>query len=407
MGPSRLEISPSISGRQMPLGWFPPTVSNGESMINEKGHEPMNTIFDSACDYLEKDTPFVMATIVRHAGSTPRASGSKMIISPDGDGIGTIGGGLLEARTMSRAVELIGCRASALIPFDLNVQVVSTMDMICGGAAEVLLDYVAVTQENRAVFGAWSKMLVAGGKGCLLTRVMTSAEDGKIVRVDHALANARGEIEVGSFTLVARQLKQVAEAAASPDMQTVSTDGGFVVVEPATRICTAYIFGAGHVSRPTAQMASLVGFRVNVADDREVYANAQRFPEADKVRVLDGFAHCMPQGDLGPDDFVIIITRGHLHDKTVLAQALRAGAGYIGMIGSRKKRNAIFRILLDEGFSQSDIDRVHSPIGLNIGAETPEEIAVSIVGEMIAVRAGYELGGTEKNAALREVRVVE
>ncbi len=351
----------------------------------------MNTIFDTAYAYLEADTPFVLATIVTHAGSTPRESGSKMIITSKGNGIGTIGGGLLEARAMSRAVELMGCRASALISFDLTARTVSTMDMICGGKAEVLLDYIAVTPENRAVFGAWSKMLAAGGKGCLLTRVLAPVEDGETLRVDHALANARGEIEVGSFAPSAGLLDQLAASATSPEMRSISIDGGFVVLEPALRVCTAYIFGAGHVSRPTAQMAALVGFQVNVADDRDEYANARRFPEAHEIRVLKDFVHCMPDKDLGPDDFVVILTRGHLHDKTVLAQALRTEAGYVGMIGSRKKRDAIYRMLQDESFTQADIDRVHAPIGLNIGAETPEEIALSIVSEMVAVRAGHKL----------------
>ena len=85
------------------------------------------------------------------------------------------------------------------------------------------------------------------------------------------------------------------------------------------------------------------------------------------------------------EDFIVILTRGHLHDKTVLAQALKTGAGYIGMIGSQRKRDAIYRALLKGGFSKRDIDRVHSPIGLSIGAETPEEIAVSIVAEMIQI----------------------
>ena len=351
----------------------------------------MNNIFETAGRLLEAGTPFVVATIVSHTGSTPRTSGSKMIVTADGSGIGTIGGGLLEARAMSRAVELIGSGGSALVPVDLNVQTVSTMDMICGGAAEVLLDGVAATPANRAVFAAWSAMLNVGGKGCLLTRVRTGTDGDDGVEVDHALANARGEIEVGAFTLTPEQLDQVAAAAASPDIGTFPTTDGFVVVEPAIRVCTAHFFGAGHVSRPTAHMAALVGFRVDVADDREAYANTERFPDAHRIRVLERFENCMPEHDFGPDDFVVIVTRGHLHDKIVLAQVLKTDAGYIGMIGSRKKRAAIYGMLLDEGFTQSDLDRVHSPIGLNIGAETPEEIAVSIIGEMIAVRAGHAI----------------
>ena len=348
----------------------------------------MISLFETACRLLNAEAPFVLATIISHTGSTPRTSGSKMIVTADGSGIGTIGGGLLEARAMSWATELIPSGTSAIMPVDLSRQAVATIDMICGGAAEVLLDCVIPTPMNRQVFSAWSAMLAAGGSGCLLTRVMTNGGTADL-RVDHGMANARGEIDTGSFTLTAGQVDGVAAAAAAPEISTIVIDGGFIVVEPAIRVCTAHFYGAGHVSRPTAHMAALVGFRVRVADDREAFANAERFPEADEIRVLENFTRCMPDGDLGADDFVIIVTRGHLHDKTVLAKALRTEAGYIGMIGSRKKRAAIYRMLLDDGFTQADLDRVHSPIGLSIGAETPEEIAVSIVGEMIAVRAGH------------------
>jgi xanthine dehydrogenase accessory factor len=202
--------------------------------------------------------------------------------------------------------------------------------------------------------------------------------------VGHALANARGEIE-GDFSL--SDFDQDRVAAASPGIRTLTVDGGFLVLDPVERIRTVHIFGAGHVAQPTAQLANLVGFRVWVADDREGYANCERFPDAYEIRVLDSFEKSMPDVALDQNDYLIILTRGHLHDKKVLAQALRTRAGYIGMIGSHKKRNAIYGVLLKEGFTQADIDRVHSPIGLSIGAETPEEIAVSIVAELIAVSA--------------------
>jgi xanthine dehydrogenase accessory factor len=134
-------------------------------------------------------------------------------------------------------------------------------------------------------------------------------------------------------------------------------------------------------------MAAMVGFGVSVADDRGEYANRERFNDATEIRVLENFGNAFSGVAIGREDLIVILTRGHLHDKTVLAQALNTDAGYIGMIGSRKKRNAIYGALLKDGFSQADLDRVHSPIGLSIGAETPEEIAVSIVAEMIRHRA--------------------
>jgi xanthine dehydrogenase accessory factor len=148
-----------------------------------------------------------------------------------------------------------------------------------------------------------------------------------------------------------------------------------------------YVFGAGHVSRQIVPLAAHVGFKVVVTDDRQDFADAARFPAAREVLhlpyedVLSGFT-------VDEASYVVIVTRGHTHDKEVLAQALKTKAKYIGMIGSKRKRNIIYGKLLDEGFTEEDLRRVHSPIGLEIKAETPEEIAVSIVAELIQERAG-------------------
>ena len=344
----------------------------------------MNVIARAACDLLEKGEPFVLATIVSHSGSTPRTSGSRMIITADGRGIGTIGGGLLEARAMSRSVELIAGGQSTILPFDLSFPTVDTMDMICGGQAEVLLDYVGPTANNAAVFNRWRTLIDDRQAGWLLSIVIGAGDT--VDRIDHCLLTADGEM-VGDRPLSDNDRRQVAAAAAhTSEVSTLQLEGAFVVVVPAQRICTAHLYGAGHVALFTATVAAMVGFRVVVADDRKEYAHADRFPQAHDVRVLASFEQAL-EGRLGPDDYAIILTRGHLHDKTVLAQVLRTDAGYIGMIGSRRKRDAIYHALFKEGFTQADIDRVHSPIGLSIGAETPEEIAVSIVAEMIRHRA--------------------
>jgi xanthine dehydrogenase accessory factor len=345
----------------------------------------MNTIAQTACRLLARGETFVLATIVSHMGSTPRTSGSKMIITADGRGIGTIGGGLLEAGVMARAMELIPRGQSTVMPFDLSYETVASMDMICGGQAEVLLDCVTPTGLNRAVFEDWRQILEQNKKVCFLTTVM--AKGDAVDQVTHSLIRLGGDIE-GGFPLNEIEREKILAATDTPGMKTLSFDGAFVVLEPAGRVCAAHLFGAGHVAQPTAHLAALVGFQVHVYDDRREYANPERFPDVHAVRVLETFDRSFDGLALNADDFVVILTRGHLHDQNVLAQALSTAAGYVGMIGSRKKRQTIYRNLLDQGVSQSAIERVHSPIGLAIGAETPEEIAVSIVSELIAVRAG-------------------
>jgi xanthine dehydrogenase accessory factor len=127
-----------------------------------------------------------------------------------------------------------------------------------------------------------------------------------------------------------------------------------------------------------------------VVDDRPDFADARRFPDADRVVVADSFEGVVETLSVDEDSYLVIVTRGHAHDKSVLAQALRTKAGYVGMIGSKKKVADTHRALNEEGFSSTDLARVHAPIGLAIGAETPEEIAVSIAAEMIQARAAKE-----------------
>jgi len=133
-------------------------------------------------------------------------------------------------------------------------------------------------------------------------------------------------------------------------------------------------------------LAAYVNFSVVLLDDRAEFASAERAPDAHEVKVICSFDNALNGYTIDEDSYIVIVTRGHAHDKTVLAQVLRTKAGYIGMIGSRRKIALIYQNLLMEGFSREDFERVHAPIGLAIGAETPEEIAVSIIGEMISAR---------------------
>ena len=345
----------------------------------------MHLIEQTACELLAQSQIFVLATIVRHEGATPRTAGSKMIVTREGRGIGTIGGGSLEAAVMARAIQLIEQEQSEVMHFDLSGDVITAGDMICGGSADVLLACVSPTPANRDLFGQWQQVLGENRRECLVTIVLQT--DETLYRTTHCLVTSQAEI-VGPFPLGRAVLEKVlATAQASTRIRTLWVDKALVVVEPSARVSTAYLFGAGHVARPTARLAAMVGFQVWVLDDRKDYVNPERFPEAHRVKVLDSFEKAFAGLAATGDSYVIIFTHGHLHDKIVLAQALATDAGYIGMIASRRKRNTIYDALRAEGVPQSRIDRVHSPIGLAIGAETPEEIAVSIVAEMILQRS--------------------
>jgi xanthine dehydrogenase accessory factor len=162
-----------------------------------------------------------------------------------------------------------------------------------------------------------------------------------------------------------------------------------IFVEPILPRAVLYIFGAGHVSTSLYRVAKDAGFEVTVVDDREVYANRERFPEAQEV-IAEDFDRAMSRIEPSPSAYLVIVTRGHRDDMRVLRWAVQTKARYIGMIGSKRKTIAIFRELREEGLPASLFERVHAPIGLDIGAVTPEEIAVSITAELIAVRRNVE-----------------
>jgi xanthine dehydrogenase accessory factor len=158
-----------------------------------------------------------------------------------------------------------------------------------------------------------------------------------------------------------------------------------VFIEPILTPPTLYIFGGGHISLPLAKMSKLLGFKIAVIDDRAEFANADRFPEAD-MTLADDFTKSLPKLKIDKSSYIVIVTRNHQYDDIVLEWAVGTKAKYIGMIGSKAKTKAIFSHLVAKGIAKEQLDRVHAPIGLEINAQTPEEIAVSILAEIIMVR---------------------
>jgi xanthine dehydrogenase accessory factor len=162
-----------------------------------------------------------------------------------------------------------------------------------------------------------------------------------------------------------------------------------IFIEPILPAAILYLFGAGHVSFNLSKAVSQVGFDVTVVDDREAYASRERFPEAKEV-IADDFERAMSRLTPSESSYIVIVTRGHRDDMRILRWAVQRPARYIGMIGSKRKTIAIFRELTNEGLAPELFERVHAPVGLDIGAVTPEEIAVSITAELIAIRRHSE-----------------
>lgn len=164
-----------------------------------------------------------------------------------------------------------------------------------------------------------------------------------------------------------------------------------VFLEPILSPETLYLFGAGHISQSTAAIGEMLGFRVIVIDPRPEYNNVERFPDADSL-VVEEYNSAFPKLDVGENSYIVIYTTGHVLDEQCLQFAAGTKAKYIGMIGSKKKVKEVKERLLQKEVSQQQLDRVYAPIGMEIGAETPEEIAISILAEIIRVKKGLTQG---------------
>lgn len=350
-------------------------------------------IYLTAYELLSSGKKIILARTIRRSGSTPRDVGSMCIITEDGDLIGTVGGGLLEYKVHQKGKELLKEKRSYIYRFRLSGEDLAAGGMICGGDVDLYME--PLFPENSAtvaVYETLQKHITESRPGILVTRVKdgTPAMDTEtrlFLDVDGKSIGAIAGLNPEKLNL---------DKNMPYELITLDDTDEALFVERIALNPRVFIFGAGHVSLSVAKLAKMVGFSITVIDDRAEFANEQRFPDADEILVAD-LNHAFEQLEIFPTSYILIITRGHLHDKIVLQQALSTPAGYIGMIGSKKKRNAIYKALMEEGFSKEALEKVYSPIGLEINAETPEEIAVSIVGELIQKRAPKK---EEKNLIL-------
>jgi len=250
------------------------------------------------------------------------------------------------------------------------------------------------------IFEEIVRMRKAGQRGALATIVHTngsipSYESSRmLVREDGSIAGTIGggcvEAEVWAAARDVMHAEQPRKMTFNLNHE-AAFDAGLICggtleifVEPILPQPTLYVFGGGHVSLGVARAASAAGFAVSVADDRQAFSNAERFPMAGELYTTyeEAFEKIKPNAS----SYLLIVTRGHKDDMRVLAWAVRTGARYIGMIGSKRKVLSVYKALEREGYKAEEFERVHAPVGLDIGALSPEEIAVSIAAELIAVR---------------------
>ncbi|HOC59555.1 MAG TPA: XdhC family protein [Smithellaceae bacterium] len=328
----------------------------------------------------------VLAMVVSRSGSAPREAGAAMAVFLSGETRGTVGGGPLEARVIKAALDVFSSGRSVCLKYTLTDLEKTNGGMICGGQVEVLLNYLDGRHFSTNAVMAKAAAACAACRTAWLVlsfcREDSASEHGKtgwgILFEDQA--------DAGSLDLSGCDLARLKEAC-RPDGATALTGNKILyLIFPAHSFGRVIIVGAGHVGQELAVLCSRLSLYTLVIDDRPDYAHRDRFPAAEIVIAQDSFENCFAGLSISVRDRIVIVTRGHEHDRRVLAQAIKSPAGYIGMMASLKKRNTIYDGLRQDGVTKQDLARVHSPVGLSIGARTPAEIAVSIAAELIALR---------------------
>jgi xanthine dehydrogenase accessory factor len=337
----------------------------------------MRDFFQNIQERLDRGEWVALAVIVSQKGSTPRDAGTMMALFTDGSLAGTIGGGSAEAEVIRAGRTLLegGTTRRASRYFSMTDGAsASSMGMVCGG--EIGVCVVRLEPQDRAlvqaVLGHIDREVL-----CFLAFPLQDdlPEEGPVMLVD--VEHGLGDLDYAFLQV---------RAGIPPCPMTIRAREREWFVCPATGAPKVYFFGAGHVSRATAEIAALAGFAPVVVDDRQEIARPDLFPFARAVYCVPSFNDCVCRFSLGRSDLVVIASRIPLLDRTLLEQVLATPAGFVGMLGSTRKRAAIFADLLAQGVRQEDLDRVHSPLGVSIGARTPQEIGVSIVAELIRVR---------------------
>lgn len=360
---------------------------------------PMDFL-DSLLSALSSEPRVMLATIISTSGSTPASALSKMIVTNGGTtSVGTIGGGCMEGDVLEAARKLYNENNAAILTFHLN-ETEMIQGLICGGTVHVLLE--PVTKASMPMYEEM-KRIRDEGEDCIAATVLKN--DGTIV-----LKTLQKPPEDGSGEMMeywertgknndefSRMLHRALRRA---ETQIVRMEDAQLILEPVFGRPQLVIFGGGHVSRYISRVASTAGFHVTVVDDRPEYANRERFPEADETLAVE-FYEALNHILIKPSTYVIIVTRGHREDESILEQVITTPAKYIAMIGSTRKVLTTYEHLVLRGIPPEELKRVHAPMGLDIGATTAEEIAVSVVAEMIQVRRGSASPAMNKSQSLQ------
>jgi xanthine dehydrogenase accessory factor len=345
-------------------------------------------LIDQSDPLLREETGVALATLVSATGSTAKKLGAKMIVGRSGRLIGAVTiGGCVDAQVIEAADELIDHGERRLLSISLDDDEAWEMGLTCGGNVGVLIERIAPANDVDPISAAHRVVQEALGNG--LSAVIVTPIDGASAALVVDETGARSGT-LGDATLDA------AAAAIAPDVSrngpridTLEASGEsrrffFDRFAPPT---TLVVVGAGQIAMSLTRLARELDMRTMIIDGRERYATRDRFPDADEIRV--GMpSEIVASVAANKRIAIVLVAHDYKYELPVLRPLLRAPVGYIGMLGSKKRAAAVRELLAEEGFSEEELARIHTPIGLDIGGKSSAEIALAILAEIVAVRSG-------------------
>ena len=347
----------------------------------------MKEVIQEAVRLLDEGQPCVLATVVRTKGSTPQKPGAKLLVRQDGSGVGTLGGGCVEGDIWFAAKEIMrGHGGPEYRDYFLNEDIAARDGLVCGGTMYFFIEPLREPQD----FLPHAKEMMSSYEGSdpigVATVVKTPSGrknlgDRLLLRSDGSTYGSLGDKELDQLAIETSQRI----APLGKNEYVIAEDGTELFVEGFTTPPTLVLMGGGHVGKATSTLANLLGYRIYIVDDRPQFANKERFPEAEETVVAD-YGEGLNHVPINANTSIVVATRGHRYDDLALETAIKTPAGYIGLLGSRRKTILIYQRLAQQGVPVERLREIRAPLGLDIGALTPEELAVSIMSEIIMHR---------------------
>ena len=351
-------------------------------------------IFECLKQELEEKRNAVLLTVIDCQGSTPRSVGSHQVVLADGTTVGTIGGGIAEYKACEEGKRVLQTGVSTIVSYILHPNDAADIGAVCGGEVTVFCQFFSPSQSH--VLSCLTQIVAGRQQHIPLWLVFDVTKPQQ-----WTMGVVGAEIQVCSASETSRILVDTLKT----NPKWVYRGSGLIregttcwYREPLAYEGRVFVFGGGHVAQALVPVLTQVGFSCVVIDDREEFANPKRFPQAEQT-IVTYFNDVSNVVHVTNHDYVCIMTRGHIGDYEAQRHMMACHPYYLGVIGSRTKQAVIRKKLRNDGFTEEEINQCYAPIGLPISAATPEEIAISIAAELIAIRARRE--GREKEDARR------